>query len=145
MNMNPYLNFRDQCENALTFYAKVLGGKIDMLLRNGESPMRDKVPKERHNFVMHAQMSVGTQIIMGADMSPECGAVGGAGSIALTLNYDTPGEAERVFNALADGGTIKMPIAPTFWAQRFGALTDKFGTPWLINGGFIQPQQQTQS
>ena len=137
MNMNPYLNFNDQCEAALTFYAKVLGGKIDGLLRNGESPMRDKVPAARHHLIMHAQISIGTNVIMGADMSPECVQASGRGSIALTLNYDTTEEAERIFSALAAGGTITMPIGPTFWAQRFGALTDKFGTPWLINGGFL--------
>jgi PhnB protein len=135
MNLNPYLNFHDQCEAAFTFYAKVLGGKIDGILHNGESPMRDKVPKERHHLVMHAQMSVGTQIIMGADMPSEYHKPGG--SIALTLNYDTPEEAERIFTALAEGGKINMPIGPTFWAQRFGALSDKFGTPWLVNGGLI--------
>lgn len=138
MNINPYLNFRDQCEAAFTFYAKVLGGKIDGILHNGESPMRDKVPKERHHLVMHAQISFGTQVIMGADAPPEY--YKGAGSIAIALNYDEPAEAERIFNALAKDGTINMPIGPTFWAQRFGALTDKFGTPWLINGGFIQPE-----
>lgn len=138
MNMNPYLSFNDQCEAAFNFYAKVLGGKIDGLLRNGESPMRDKVPAERHNLVMHAQMSIGSQIIMGADMPPDMLKPGG--SIALTINYDTPEEAERVFHALAEGGTVNMPIGPTFWAKRFGALTDKFGVPWLVNGGFIQPQ-----
>jgi PhnB protein len=140
MQLNPYLSFNGQCEAAFNFYAKVLGGKIDGILHNGDSPMRDNVPKDRHNLVMHAQISIGTNVIMGADMSLECGAVGGAGSIALTLNYDTPEEAERVFDALADGGTVKMPLAPTFWAQRFGAITDKFGTPWLINGGLIHPQ-----
>lgn len=140
MNMNPYLNFNDQCEAAFTFYAQVLGGKIDALLRNGDSPMRDEMPKERHHLVMHAQLSIGTQIMMGADMPPDCfKQMSGGGSIALTLNYDTPEEAERIFSALVEGGSINMAIGPTFWAQRFGALTDKFGTPWLINGGFIQP------
>lgn len=140
MNLNPYLNFSDQCEAAFTFYVKVLGGKIDGMLRNGESPMRDKVPTERHHLIMHAQISIGTNVIMGADMSPDCVQTTGGGSIALTLNYDTPEEAERVFSALADGGKITMPIGPTFWAQRFGALSDKFGTPWLINGGFLPMQ-----
>lgn len=141
MNMNPYLNFRDQCEAAFTFYAEVLGGKIDMLLRLGESPMANDIPPERRQLVMHAQMSIGANVLMGADASPECFKGGDGGSIALTLNYDTPEEAERVFNALADGGSIDMPIGPTFWAQRFGALTDKFGTPWLVNGGFIEAKQ----
>lgn len=139
MNMNPYLNFNDQCEAAFAFYAKVLGGKLDGLMRYGESPMAKDVPQERHHLVLHAQLSIGTQILMGADAPPECFKGNGDGSIALTLNYDTPAEAERVFAALAEGGSIDMPIGPTFWAQRFGALTDKFGTPWLINGGLIEP------
>ena len=136
MNMNPYLNFRDQCEAAFTFYAQVLGGKIDMLLRNGESPMANDIPKERHHLVMHAQMTIGTQVLMGADMPPECLCAQRARSRLRSITT-RPEEAERIFNALAAGGKINMPIGPTFWAQRFGALTDKFGTPWLINGGFI--------
>lgn len=143
MNLNPYLNFNDQCEAAFTFYAKVLGGKIDGIMRNGESPMANDIPKERHNAVLHAQLSIGTQIIMGADMPPECLkqiSGGGSGSIALTLNYDTLEEGQRVFNALAEGGTINMPFGPTFWAKGFGAVTDKFGTPWLVNGGLNHPQ-----
>jgi PhnB protein len=100
--------------------------------------MREKVPTERHHLVMHAQMSIGSQVIMGADMPPDMQKPGG--SISIAVNYDTPEEAERVFAALSDGATINMPIGPTFWAQRFGALTDKFGIPWLVNGGFMQPQ-----
>ncbi len=138
MNMNPYLNFHDQCEAAFNFYCKALGGKIDGILRNGESPMHEKVPQERHHLVMHAQMSIGSQVIMGADMPRDMHKPGG--SIAITINYDTPEEAERVFAALSEGATINMPIGPTFWAKRFGALTDKFGIPWLVNGGFLHPQ-----
>ena len=141
MNLNPYLNFNHQCEEALTFYAKALGGKLDMLMRYGESPMSNEVPKDRHQWVMHAQISIGSQIIMGADALPEfCKGNVAAGNVALTLNYDTAEEATRVFDALAEGGSVDMPIGPTFWAQAFGALTDKFGIPWLINGGFVEAQ-----
>lgn len=142
MNLNPYLNFNDQCEAALTFYAKVLDGKVDGFLHFGESPMAGDVPKERHHLVMHGQISIGSQIIMGADMPPECrSSVSGTGSIALTLNYDTLAEGQRVFNALAEGGKINMPFGPTFWAKGFGAVTDKFGTPWLVNGELLHKPQ----
>lgn len=137
MNLNPYLNFNEQCEAALTFYAKVLGGKIDMLMRYGESPMGKEVPEEQHRLVMHAQLSIGSQIIMAADALPQyCQGNSGGSSISLTLNYETVEDGQRVFDALADGGKINMPFGPTFWAQGFGALTDKFGIPWLINGGY---------
>lgn len=138
MNLNPYLNFKNQCEAALAFYAKVLGGKIDMQMRYGESPMSKEVPEQHHQLIMHAQLSIGSQIIMAADVLPEyCKGVTGEGSIALTLNYENVEDGQRVFNALAEGGTINMPYGPTFWAQGFGAVTDQFGIPWLVNGGYI--------
>ena len=137
MHLNPYLNFNDQCEAALNFYCQILGGKLDMLMRCGESPMRNDIPEERQHQVMHAQISVGTQIIMGADISPECRASSGPGPIALTLNYDNTDEARHVFDALAAGGQVQMPFAPTFWAEGFGALTDKFGISWLVNGAYL--------
>jgi len=140
MFLNPYLNFNNQCEEALTFYAKVLDGKVDMLMRYGESPMSNDVPKEHHQRVMHAQLTIGSQIIMAADVLPEfCkdAASGNGGSIALTLNYEKVEDGQRVFDALAEGGKINMPFGPTFWAQGFGAVNDKFGTPWLVNGGYL--------
>ena len=62
----------------------------------------------------------------------------GIRGVSITLNYDTPDEARRIFEALGEGGTVTMAMAPTFWAQAFGMLTDRFGTPWIVNGG-MQP------
>ena len=135
MNINPYLSFNDQCEEAFNFYIKTLGGKFDFVLRNGESPMRDNIPSERHQLIMHAQISLGAHILMGADFPADMHKP--AGNVSLTINYDTPAEAEKAFAALATGANVRMPMQPTFFAKSFGTLTDRFGISWLIKGGDV--------
>ena len=130
MRINPYLSFRGQCREAFTFYARTFGGSIDMIMTQGESPIADQLPPESRNAVMHAQMRVGDQVLMGGDAPAGSGTPSG---FCVTLNLDTVAEAERLYAALADGGTAVMPIAETFWAQRFGIVHDRYGTPWMIN------------
>jgi len=131
MEMNPYLTFDGKCETAFKFYEKVLGGKILMLMRYGESPMADKTPPEAKNRVMHARLVVGDKLLMGSDAPPQM--YEPMKGISVTLGVEKPADADRIFNALAENGTVRMPIQETFWAQRFGMLTDQFGTPWMIN------------
>jgi PhnB protein len=131
MQLNPYLNFKGQCEEAFKFYEQVLGGKIEAMMRFAESPMADHVPAEQRNAIIHARLSVGDQLLMGSDAPPEH--FSEPHGFAVSLSIDQPAEAERVFHALADGGSVEMPIQETFWAQRFGMLRDRFGTPWMIN------------
>src|SRR5438552_391663 len=131
MQLNPYLIFNDQCEAAFTFYAQCLGGKIEAMLTNGNSPMADQTPAERHNKILHARLSVGDTILMGSDCPPE--RYEQAKGFSVTLGIDDPTEAERIFQALAESGTVQMPLQETFWAARFGMLVDRFGTPWMIN------------
>ena len=91
--------------------------------------MEGQAPDDK---VMHATLKVGDTHIMAADnMSPDPFAVGG--NIALSVGTNDAGDAERMFNALAEGGRVTMPIAETFWAERFGMLTDKFGIDWMVN------------
>jgi PhnB protein len=131
MELNPYLNFNGQCEAAFKFYEKCLGGKIQMMMRLGESPMANQVPAERRNQIMHMRMTAAGTVLMGADAPPEYYQKPQGFSVAL--NFTDPAEAERVFNALAEKGTVQMPLQQTFWAVRFGALVDQFGIPWMIN------------
>lgn len=137
MKVSVDLSFDGRCEEALAFYAKLLGGKILMKMTWGESPMAQHVPPEFAKKIIHATLAVGEQTIGGADSPP--GRYQKPQGTWVTLDLDTPEEAERLYAALKDGGTEFMPLAETFWARRFGMLVDRFGTPWMLNCGKPQP------
>jgi PhnB protein len=131
MQLNPYLVFNGNCEAAFKFYEKVLGGKIEAMLPHEGTPAAEHVPPEWRNKIMHARLSVGDKVLMGSDAPPDhYEAMKG---FSVTLGIDRPADAERIFHALADKGTVRLPIQKTFWAARFGMLVDQFGTPWMIN------------
>ena len=131
MQLNPYLSFKGQCEAAFKFYERVLGGKIEAMMTFGGSPMADQTPAEWRNKIMHARLIVGDEVLMGSDAPPD--RYEEMKGISVTLGIDDPKDAERIFHALSEGGTVQMPIQKTFWAARFGMLVDQFGTPWMIN------------
>jgi PhnB protein len=131
MQMSPYLTFKGECEAAFNFYERCLGGRIEAMFRDGESPMAGQTPPERLNAILHARLKVGDFVLMGSDAPPERYAR--PAGFAVSLGIAEPEEAERIFHALAEGGTVQMPIEKTFWAKRFGMLVDRFGTPWMIN------------
>ena len=131
MQLNPYLNFNGQCEAAFKFYERCLGGKIAFTMTYRESPMADKVPSEWRKKILHVRLMVGDQALMGADAPPE--RYEKPAGFSVTIGIDDPADAERIFHALVEKGTVSMPIQKTFWAQRFGMLVDQFGIPWMIN------------
>src|SRR5262245_54062309 len=127
MKLNPYLNFNGQCKEAFEFYAKVLGGKIEGMMTWGESPAAEHTAPEMRDRIIHASMVVGDQILMASDSPPEY--FEKAQGISVTINLTDTQEGERIFNALAENGTVRMPFEKTFWAEGFGMVTDRFGTP----------------
>ena len=131
MQLNPYLFFSGQCEAAFKFYAQVLGGKIDALLTHEGTPAENHVPAEWRSKIMHARMTIGDWVLMASDAPP--GRSQPPQGFSVHISVDEPAEAERIFKALADGGQVRMAIEQTFWAERFGMLVDRFGTPWMIN------------
>lgn len=131
MRLNAYLTFGGQCEAALRFYEKCLRGKIVMMMTYGESPMADSAPPGWSQKILHATLAVGDQVLQGADQPAERYVTPQGFSIAV--NISDPAEAERIFNDLAEKGSVQFPLQGTFWARRFGVLTDRFGTPWIIN------------
>ena len=131
MQVNPYLFYNGNCEAAFKFYEQVLGGKIEMLLRNEEAPADMPSPPERKKMIMHARMSIDGQVLMASDAPPDHFHKPQGFSISLTVA--DPAEGERKFNALADGGNVTMPFSKTFWAKGFGMCVDKFGIPWMVN------------
>jgi PhnB protein len=131
MQVNTYLTFDGNCEAAFKFYEKVLGGNIVAMFPHKGTPAEGHVPPEWQDKIMHARMTVGDTVLMASDAPPNFQQP--MQGFSVSIQIETPAEAERVFHALAEGGAVRMPIQETFWAQRFGMLVDKFGTPWMIN------------
>lgn len=133
MQWNPYLNFNGDCQDAFKYYERVLGGKIIAMLSHADMPTdaQAQTPPGWKNKIMHARLVVGDQVLMGSDAPP--GHFEKTQGMSVALQVDDPNEADRIFAALADNGTVRMPIQPTFWAIRFGMLTDRFGIPWMVN------------
>ena len=131
MQLIPYLNFNGQCQAAFKFYEQCLGGKIIAMMTYGSTPAADHVSAETRDRIIHARLLVGDAVLMGSDSPPEHFQEPGGTYVSIHVN--DPAEAERIFHALEEGGTVRMPIEETFWAVRFGMLVDRFGTPWMIN------------
>jgi len=131
VQISPYLHFNGRCEAAFKFYERVLGAKIDGMFTFGESPMAKEVPADWQKKIMHARMTVNGNVLMGADASSERYQRPQGFSVSIAVKE--PEEAERVFQELAQNGTVQMPIQKTFWSARFGMLVDQFGIPWMVN------------
>jgi PhnB protein len=131
MPLNPYLSFNGQCEEAFTMYQRVLGGKITAMFPHEGTPAAEHVPPEWRKKIMHAQLVLDGHILMGADTPPNH--YEKPRGFSVTAGIADPKEAERVFQGLSEGGKVMMPIAETFWADRFGILVDRFGIPWMVN------------
>jgi len=129
MKIETYIFFTDQCAEAMKFYEKVLGGKIEAMMTYGESPPGPHNTPDMAKKIIHARLVAGDAVLMASD-GPESENRQG---FAVTLQVDTVAEADRLFNALSEGATITMPIGETFFSKRFGMLTDRFGVPWMIN------------
>jgi PhnB protein len=129
----PYLGFNGQCEAAFKFYERCLGGKIVTMMTYGETPAAGHASPELKDRIMHARLLAGEAELMGGDTPQE--QFEAPRGFCVSIQIDDPARAERIFNALADGGQVQMPIQETFWAARFGMLIDRFGTPWMINCG----------
>lgn len=131
MKINAYLEFNGQCEAAFKFYEHLLAGTIVMMMKHGDSPMVEHTPDEQKDFILHARLTVGDNVLMGSDCPPDLYTEPKGFSVSLLVDSDE--EANRIYNALSDGASITMPIQETFWASRFAMLTDRFGTRWMIN------------
>ena len=131
MELTSYLNFNGQCEAAFKFYEKALGGKIEAMILHEGTPAADHVPADWRKKILHARLLVGDQALMASDVTPDH--YKNPQGFSVSIDVKTPAEAERVFRALEEGGTVTMPLQQTFWASRFGMVVDRFGTPWMIN------------
>jgi PhnB protein len=134
MPIEPYLFFEGRCEEALEFYKKALKAEVTMLMRykdSPEPPPPGMIPPGSENKIMHASMRIGEATVMASDGS--CSGKTAFQGVALSMSLKSETEADPIFNALAEGGQVQMPLGKTFWSPRFGMVTDRFGILWMIN------------
>jgi PhnB protein len=137
MNVQPYLSFEGRAQEAMDFYKSALGATVDVVMHFKDAPpeMQAQMSPESKDKVMHAAFHVGDTQIMATD--GQCSGKGAFSGISLTLNAGSDAEAEKLFNALAQGGKVNMPMSETFFAHRFGMVADKFGVGWMV----LNPKQ----
>lgn len=132
MEPTIYLNFKGNCLEAMTFYATLLGGEVTGVFRNADSPDPASRMPGGDDLVMNMAIRLGQAMIMASDV-PEAYFREPQG-FSISVTPASMEEAERVFAALAEGArAVTMPLGETFWAERFAMVTDRFGTPWMIN------------
>lgn len=131
MELTPYLNFNGTCAAAFKFYEQALGGRIEFLQTHGESPLKDHVPPDWQDKVIHVCLNVGGRRLMGSDAPTDQYLA--AQGMHVSLQVQSADEGKRVFHALAAGGRVTMPYGQTFWSPGFGMVVDRFGTPWMVN------------
>ena len=129
MQVQSYLMFNGRAEEALDFYKKAIGAKVEMVMRFKDAPEGQCAPGTE-NKIMHSSFKVGDTVLMASDGM--CTATGRIKGVSLTLNPKTEAECERLFNALADGGQVFQPLIKTFFSPKFGVVTDKFGVNWMV-------------
>ena len=133
MSVIPYITLNGRCAEALAFYEKALGATIDSVATFAQSPMHERTPPEWRDKVMHAGFTVAGSRLYAGDGMPG-GANKPIGGVTFSIITDDVAEAERMFDALAESGHVGMPLQETFWAERWGMVTDQFGVPWMVNG-----------
>ena len=118
----------------MRFYERALNGKLEMMMTHAESPAAAQSPPGTADRILHARLVIGDRVLLASD-SMVGQPYAGMNGFSLSLRYPTVAEARRIFDTLAKGGQVRMPMEKTFWVEVFGMLTDRFGTPWMISGG----------
>ena len=131
MQINPYLNFDGRTEEALAFYKKAVGADIGLVMRYKDLPAgQPTMGSPTPDKIMHASFKVGDSVVFASD--GRCASAAEFKGVTLSLSAKTDAEGEKLFKALGEGGKIQMPMAETFFATRFGMLSDRFGLAWMV-------------
>jgi PhnB protein len=130
VHVQPYLDFNGRCDEALEFYQKTIGAKVDMLMRWKDSPDKNLCSPGNEQKVMHSQFQIGDSTVMASD-GRNTGKPNFQG-IMLSISANTEADASKLFNGLAEGGQVQMPLGKTFFSPCFGMVADKFGVGWMI-------------
>lgn len=131
MHVQPYLFFQGRCEEALNYYERHLGAKVNAKLRYKEAPPSDgPAANANGEHIMYSNFSIGDTVLMASDDCVNTQTKYGGFSLSLTAT--TVAEADRAFAALADGGQVRMPLSKTFFSPYFGMVVDRFGISWMV-------------
>lgn len=130
--LETYIFFDGNCAEAMRYYEKVLGGKMEMMMKHSEAPGMSVDPAMADRII-HARLDIGGSKLMASD-SMVGKPIGRSKGFSLSLSYPTIEEAKRIFGALSEGGRVTMPMTETFWAKAFGMTVDKYGISWMVNG-----------
>jgi PhnB protein len=131
MQVNPYLHFNGNCEEALKFYETALDATISVIMHVKGSPAEQHMPPEMADKVLHAQMTIDGEVVMASDAPPSH--FKPMQGMSVCLQMDDPADGAKRFAAISAAGEVRMPFGPTFWSKGFGMCVDKFGVPWMIN------------
>ena len=130
--LNPYLNFRAQAREAMTFYQSVLGGQLDVMTFADQGGMG--VPDSEADLVMHSALSVSDSVqLMGSDVPSHMDTGGDISNGSISLSGDDETALSGWFTGLSEGGSITVPLEKAPWGDSFGMFTDKFGVDWMVN------------
>jgi PhnB protein len=137
MNVQPYISFEGRAQEAIDFYKGAIGAKVDVIMhfKDGPPEMQAQMSPDSKDKIMHAAFHIGDTQVMASD--GRCTGKASFGGISLTINAGSNEEAEKLFNALAQGGQVGMPMSETFFAHRLGVVSDKFGVGWMV----LNPKQ----
>jgi len=130
MAIHPYLFFHGNCADAFARYQEIFGGEL-VLIKAADMPEAERPPAGADDLIMHAALKLGDELLMASDDPTD-----GAGPVqGMMVNYSVSdsGEAKRIFDALAEGGEVRLPLGPTSWSPAFGMCVDRFGTPWMVS------------
>jgi PhnB protein len=139
MKLTTNLDFDGQCREAFERYAELLGGQIMAMFTYDDLPEMQGMAEEQRGRIAHAWLQIGDQALMGGDAAP--GYVQPVGGFSVCVHVDSLEEARRLFDGLSEGGRATVPLGETSWSPAFGMLTDRFGTPWMVNVAPPAPAQ----
>ena len=132
--INPYISFNGKCEEAFNFYRSVFGGEFAAFQRFKEVPSEDHLPANEGEWIMHVALPIGDcTTLMGSDSPSTMEKIVGGNNFHISIQVDSEGETDRVFNALSTDGHVTMPLHQAFWGERFGMLVDRFGIQWMVS------------
>ena len=141
MQVQSYLMFNGRTEEAIEFYKKAIGAKVEMMMRFKDAPEGQCAPGTE-NKIMHSSFQIGDTVVMASDGMCSGEPKAEFKGFSLTLNPKTEAEAERLFGALADGGQVHQPLIKTFFSPKFGVVADRFGVSWMV---LVEQEQQTKA
>ncbi len=142
MVINPYLNFNGNAEEVFTFYKSIFGGEFPFVMRfnempsdaaDGEGCAGDRIPEADQNGIMHISLPVGTTMLMASDVPSSMPPATAGTNVSLCISVDSKADADRIFTALGNGGTVIMPMEDQFWGDYYGMLVDKYQIHWMIS------------